>query len=112
MARYLMRVDVTWATDGDRVHLDRNKRVVRAVSRKHAVSKARQWARQQPNYREQERAGRRVHVEVALLQPEEATAFPNCPTCGGPPVFLGTLGAVEHWRCRYCGITFDTGSPT
>lgn len=26
-----------------------------------------------------------------------------CPLCGGPLVYLGPLGNLEHFRCRNCG---------
>lgn len=26
-----------------------------------------------------------------------------CPACGGDPTFLGTLGAMDCFRCRACG---------
>ena len=28
----------------------------------------------------------------------------KCPICGGPSSSLGTLGDLEHWRCRNCGM--------
>lgn len=31
---------------------------------------------------------------------------PECPVCPGRGVPLGTLGAVEWFRCRDCGIDF------
>lgn len=31
---------------------------------------------------------------------------PGCPMCPGYGVPLGTLGAVEWFRCRDCGIDF------
>jgi rubredoxin len=27
----------------------------------------------------------------------------NCPVCGGQALPLGTLGFLEHFRCRACG---------
>lgn len=27
----------------------------------------------------------------------------NCPQCDGPPIELGSLGNVAHYRCRNCG---------
>ncbi len=33
---------------------------------------------------------------------------PGCPVCGGPPAHLGTLGKLEHWRCRGCGMDHST----
>lgn len=32
---------------------------------------------------------------------------PTCPACGGPGVLLGTLGRLEHFRCRDCGAEFS-----
>jgi len=26
-----------------------------------------------------------------------------CPSCGGPLGLMGTLGTMDHWRCRNCG---------
>jgi hypothetical protein len=28
---------------------------------------------------------------------------PTCSMCGGPSVFLGTVGDVTYFRCRNCG---------
>lgn len=28
----------------------------------------------------------------------------ECSACGGPLVVLGTLGRLEHFRCRNCGL--------
>ncbi len=33
---------------------------------------------------------------------------PGCPVCEGPPVHLGTLGKIEHWTCRNCGMQYST----
>jgi len=30
----------------------------------------------------------------------------GCPVCGGPGIFLGQLGRLEHFRCRDCGMGF------
>ena len=30
----------------------------------------------------------------------------TCPLCDGPGVELGTLGDLQHLRCRNCGIDF------
>lgn len=30
----------------------------------------------------------------------------NCPMCGGEGQHLGTLGTLDHFRCRACGWTF------
>lgn len=36
------------------------------------------------------------------------SAEPQCPCCGArTPVFLGSLGRREHYRCRACGITYS-----
>lgn len=29
-----------------------------------------------------------------------------CPGCGASAAFLGYLGALAYFRCRYCGVTF------
>jgi rubredoxin len=36
----------------------------------------------------------------------------GCPMCGGPGIFLGSLGHTEHYRCRDCGWDYclDAGS--
>ncbi len=31
----------------------------------------------------------------------------QCPTCGGDGVPLGTLGKLDHFRCRHCGMQFN-----
>jgi hypothetical protein len=31
----------------------------------------------------------------------------ECPCCGGPGVELGTLGRLEWFRCRDCGMDFQ-----
>lgn len=36
--------------------------------------------------------------------PEEQAC---CPGCGGEANLLGTLGTVDHFRCRACGLTFN-----
>lgn len=33
---------------------------------------------------------------------------PPCPMCGGPGEPLGTLGSLDHFRCRNCGAQFNT----
>lgn len=35
-----------------------------------------------------------------------------CPVCGGPGVLLGTLGRVDHYRCRDCGLGFSSEAET
>jgi hypothetical protein len=32
--------------------------------------------------------------------------MPEC-ICGGPLVYLGTLGSLSWWRCRNCGQDHD-----
>ena len=32
----------------------------------------------------------------------------KCPQCGGEGEFLGVLGKSECFRCRDCGIVFQT----
>ena len=32
----------------------------------------------------------------------------TCSVCNGPLCYLGTLGNVDHWRCRYCGSQEST----
>ncbi len=31
-----------------------------------------------------------------------------CSMCGGDLAYLGTLGSMEHYRCRNCGMEFST----
>ena len=33
---------------------------------------------------------------------------PCCPACYGPGVSLGTLGTLNWFRCRDCGLDFNT----
>lgn len=33
------------------------------------------------------------------------TQAPVCAVCGGPCELLGTLGSIDHFRCRNCGMT-------
>jgi predicted RNA-binding Zn-ribbon protein involved in translation (DUF1610 family)/transposase-like protein len=40
----------------------------------------------------------------------EADVF--CPVCGGPGVYMGTLGSRDHYRCRNCGIDFSIDHET
>lgn len=28
---------------------------------------------------------------------------PFCPMCDGHGIFMGTLGSLDHYRCRDCG---------
>lgn len=30
-----------------------------------------------------------------------------CPVCQGDGMFLGSLGNLDHFRCRACGLTFS-----
>lgn len=32
----------------------------------------------------------------------------NCPICDGLPIFLGTLGSLDHFSCRNCGMGFSS----
>lgn len=34
--------------------------------------------------------------------------YAECPACDGPLELLGTLGRVEHYRCRNCGLDSNT----
>jgi hypothetical protein len=43
----------------------------------------------------------RVGEWMTRSVPDDAPG--GCPLCGGPLVPLGTLGRVEHFRCRDCG---------
>ncbi len=38
--------------------------------------------------------------------------FPTCPICDSPTELLGTLGTLDHWRCRGCGMDHSTPSET
>lgn len=33
-----------------------------------------------------------------------------CPICGGPSEFLGVMGTTETYRCRDCGLVFQTAT--
>lgn len=32
----------------------------------------------------------------------------RCPTCGGEPTLLGTLGALDWYRCSQCGAEWHS----
>lgn len=34
-----------------------------------------------------------------------------CPCCGGDPVRLGMLGALDHFTCRQCGAQWHRAAP-
>jgi hypothetical protein len=36
----------------------------------------------------------------------------ECEACGGPMYLLGTLGDLDHWRCRNCGALADEKAST
>jgi len=36
----------------------------------------------------------------------------ECPVCGGPGMYLGSLGNKEHFRCRNCGAEFSRDKGT
>lgn len=36
---------------------------------------------------------------------------PRCFVCGGPLVFLGTHGTLDHYRCRDCTMQSSRKSP-
>lgn len=46
------------------------------------------------------------HIES---EPDSEPVF-RCPGCGsvntGFESYVGTLGAVRHYQCRYCGVGF------
>jgi DNA-directed RNA polymerase subunit RPC12/RpoP len=31
----------------------------------------------------------------------------ECPVCGGEGGYMGTLGFLDWFRCRYCGMDFN-----
>ena len=31
---------------------------------------------------------------------------PTCPCCSGPGIVLGSLGYIEWFRCRDCGMEY------
>ena len=37
---------------------------------------------------------------------------PTCPMCDSPCEPLGTLGALNHFRCRGCGMNHSTPTET
>ena len=59
-----------------------------------------------------------LHVDEAALRAAEsycevtdalglfADEGPPCPACGGEGECLGTLGTVDWYRCRDCGLDF------
>ena len=38
-------------------------------------------------------------MEISMIETQE-----NCPVCDGLGVLLGTLGNLNHYTCRDCGI--------
>jgi transposase-like protein/transcription elongation factor Elf1 len=42
------------------------------------------------------------------FEPDQGDDTPACPMCGGPGEYLGTLGSLDHFRCRNCGAQFNT----
>lgn len=38
---------------------------------------------------------------------QKANVRPQCGVCGGPGVYLGTLGTRDHYRCRMCGLMWS-----
>ena len=41
-------------------------------------------------------------MEISMIETQE-----NCPVCDGLGVLLGTLGNLNHYTCRDCGIGFN-----
>ena len=39
---------------------------------------------------------------------EEFVTAPPCPTCEGRGIHMGTLGNRKWYRCRECGLNFNT----
>jgi hypothetical protein len=50
------------------------------------------------------RYGRRAFVREAVEDNDEACDEGDCCLCSGPLVPLGTLGNLQHFRCRNCGM--------
>ena len=42
------------------------------------------------------------------FQPNPHLEGEPCSQCGGTLAYLGTLGSLEHYRCRNCGMEFNT----
>ena len=43
-------------------------------------------------------------IDEAALDGEVEDEAHICPVCAGPVYPLGSLGRVEHFRCRHCGL--------
>jgi tRNA(Ile2) C34 agmatinyltransferase TiaS len=56
------------------------------------------------------------HKYWSPVEGEEKDPFPEpeagCPVCDGRGIYLGSLGKVNHFRCRQCGVDFTAGRPT
>jgi hypothetical protein len=49
--------------------------------------------------------------EGSDLADEDEYGDAECPACGGEGVPMGTLGSLQHFRCRQCGINFSRKAP-
>ncbi len=38
---------------------------------------------------------------------EDSETLDHCVYCGGDLQLMGTLGRLEHFRCRACGMWFN-----
>lgn len=45
------------------------------------------------------------------MNPEMNENPPLCPVCNGRLIFLGTLGKIDHYRCRNCASDAHSYSP-
>lgn len=45
---------------------------------------------------------------IYVKEEEQEEDILECVACGGPLVFLGTLGSARHFRCRNCGAGRST----
>jgi hypothetical protein len=43
-----------------------------------------------------------------IMDDDSIGEVPSCPACDGPGVPLGSLGQLQHFRCRNCGIDFNS----
>ena len=48
-----------------------------------------------------------IQVSTNELSGLERELVAMCPMCSGPGVLLGSLGRLNHFRCRNCGWDFS-----
>ena len=53
-----------------------------------------------------------MHKSLQNILDRYEPKAPQCPACYGDRAeSLGKLGNVEHYRCKNCGMTFDSTTP-